>query len=154
MVKTGHSGFLLSTLENLMKDWPVGSYLVRKSSPIFPIDRPLMAIIYKQNSSKVLVFIATEGSGSTKSGDPYLSRYPDNYYNVSILSVVCTNLLGSYFHTCSSMENHDRMGQYELVVEKYWVTQSVYFRLATTVALGVGITYGKILFYHGISEGN
>ena len=42
------------------------------------------------------------------------------------------------------------MQQYDLLVEKYWVTQSGYFRLETIVALGMGITYGNILFYHGI----
>ena len=41
-----------------------------------------------------------------------------------------------------------------LVLEKYWVTQSGYFRLATTVALVIGITYGKLLYCHGVTEGN
>ena len=34
------------------------------------------------------------------------------------------------------------------------MTHSGYFRLATTVALGIGITDGKILFCRGISEGS
>ena len=48
------------------------------------------------------------------------------------------------------------MRQYDTALEKYWVTQSGYFRLATTVALGMGmgITYGKILYCHGVAEGN
>ena len=44
------------------------------------------------------------------------------------------------------------MRQSDVALEKYWATQSVYFRLATTVTVGIGITYGKLLFYHGISE--
>ena len=32
------------------------------------------------------------------------------------------------------------------------MTQSGYFRLATTVMLGIGITYEKLLFCRGISE--
>ena len=44
--------------------------------------------------------------------------------------------------------------QYGLVLEKYWMTQSGYLRLATTVELGTGITDGKLLFCHGVSEGN
>ena len=36
--------FFLNTLETLMKDWPGGSYLVMKITPIFTGDRPLMAI--------------------------------------------------------------------------------------------------------------
>ena len=45
--KTSHKGFYLATLEKLMKDWPAGSYLVMKSTPIFPGEIPLLAIGYK-----------------------------------------------------------------------------------------------------------
>ena len=34
------------------------------------------------------------------------------------------------------------------------MTQSAYFRLVTTVFVGMGITDGKLLFGHGISEGS
>ena len=46
------------------------------------------------------------------------------------------------------------MRQSDISLEKYWVTQSGYFRLANTVALGMGITDGKLLYCHGVSEGN
>ena len=45
-VKTIHKGFCLDTLEKLMKHWPGGSYLVMKSTPIFPGETPLLAIGY------------------------------------------------------------------------------------------------------------
>ena len=44
------------------------------------------------------------------------------------------------------------MRQYDLALDKYWVTYSGYFRLTTTVVLGMSSTDGKILFYHDISE--
>ena len=44
------------------------------------------------------------------------------------------------------------MCQSDPVLEKYWVTQSGYFRLATSVALGMGIIDGNIIFCHGISQ--
>ena len=44
------------------------------------------------------------------------------------------------------------MRQYDPSLEKFRVTQTGHFRLATTVALGMGITYGKLLFYHVILE--
>ena len=59
LVKTSHKGFCLATLKELMKDWPGGSYLVLRITPIFPVDRPLLAIGYKYNSRKVLGFIYT-----------------------------------------------------------------------------------------------
>ena len=46
------------------------------------------------------------------------------------------------------------MWQSYLALDKYWVTQSGYFILATEVALGVGITYEKLLYCHGVAEVN
>ena len=43
-VKTIHKVFCLATLEKLMNDWLRGSYLVMKSTPRFPVERPLLAI--------------------------------------------------------------------------------------------------------------
>ena len=48
--------------------------------------------------------------------------------------------------------NHNSIRQSDLALEKYWVTHSGHFRLATKVVLGVDITCGKILFCHVISE--
>ena len=148
--KTIHNGCYLATLEKLIKDWPGGSYLVLKSTPRFPGESPLLAIGYKYNSRKVLGFIATEGAGSTEPGDPYLSRFPDIYSNVSVRPVVRPHLLGRYFNACNAIENHNRMRQSDPVLEKYWMTQSGYFRLATTVALGMGISDRKPIFCDSI----
>ena len=46
-VKTIHKGFCLALLENLTKDWLGGSYLVIKSTPRVPGERPLLTIGYK-----------------------------------------------------------------------------------------------------------
>ena len=48
----------------------------------------------------------------------------------------------------------NRIRNSDLALEKYWVTQSGYFRLATTVALGMVITDGKLIYCHGVAEGN
>ena len=69
-------GFCLSTLENLTKDWPGGSYLVMKSNPRVPVGRPLLAIGYTYKYRKFLGFIATKGDGSNEPGNPYLSCLP------------------------------------------------------------------------------
>ena len=85
-----------------MKDWPGGSYLVMKSTPILPGERPLLDIGYKYNSRNVLGFIATEGSGSTEPGDYYLSHFPDIFSNVYICPVVFPHLLVRYFNACNT----------------------------------------------------
>ena len=146
-----HKGFCIATLEKLMKYWPGRSYIIMKSTPRVPGYQPLMVIGYKNNSRKVLGFIATEGDGSTELGNPYLSRFPDMHYNVSIRPVVSPCLIDRYFNACNEIENQNGMRQSEIVLDKYWVTQSGYFRLETTVALGMGITYGKLPFCHVIS---
>ena len=57
-------------LEKLTKEWPVGSCIVMKINPRVTGYKPLMAIVYKYRYQKVLVFIATEGTGSTETGVP------------------------------------------------------------------------------------
>ena len=153
-VKTSHKGFCLITLENLIKNWPVGSYLVMKSTTIFPSEISLLDIGYKYNYRKVLGFINIEGDGSTEPGDPYLYRFPDIFYNVFVCPVVRPHLIGSYFNACNMIDNHNRIRQSDIALEKYFVTQSECFRLATTVALGMGITDRKLLYCHGLSEVN
>ena len=49
--------------------------------------RPLVAIGYNYNSRKVLSFIVTDNVGITKTGIPYLSKYPEQFTNVYILPV-------------------------------------------------------------------
>ena len=46
-VDMSHKGFCIYTLEKLMKECPVGSYIVMKITPRFTDDRPLVAIGYK-----------------------------------------------------------------------------------------------------------
>ena len=46
------------------------------------------------------------------------------------------------------------MRKSDIALDKYWVTKSGHFILATTVALVRGITYGKLLYCHSDAEGN
>ena len=87
MAKTNTKGFCKETIEKLTKDWPGGSYLVLRSKPMIPGGRPLIAIGYKYNARKVIYFIVTENAGSTKTGITYLSKYPDQFTNVSLRPV-------------------------------------------------------------------
>ena len=86
-VKTNTKGFCKETIEKLTKDWPGGSYLVLRSKPMVPGDSPLIYIGYKYNVQKVLSFIITYNAGITKTGIPYLSKYPDQFTNVAIRPV-------------------------------------------------------------------
>ena len=94
----------------------------------------------------------TEGYGSTEPVDPYLSHLSEIYSNVYVCPVVLPRLIGRYFNSCNAIDNHNMMWQSGIALDKYWVTQSGYFRLATIVALGMGIADGELLFCHGISQ--
>ena len=82
----------------------------------------LLANGYKYNYRKIVGFIATKGAGSTEPGDPYLSRFPDIYSNVSVRPVVFPHLLGRYFNACNEIDNRNRMRKSDLLVDKYSVT--------------------------------
>ena len=71
-----------------MKYWPGVSYIVLKRNLRVPGDRPLTAIGYKYIYRKLLGFIDNEGSGSTESGDPYVSCFPEFFSGVSVLPIV------------------------------------------------------------------
>ena len=77
---------------------------------------PLLAIGYKYNYRKVLLFIATEGDGSTEPGDTYLSCFPENYSNVSIHLVFSPHVLDRYFNACNKIYNHSRIRKSELAL--------------------------------------
>ena len=76
------------------------------------------------------------------------------YSNVSVCPVVCLHLLGMYLNACNEIDNQNRLCKSDLALEKYWVTHRGYFRLETTVALGMVIKYGKLLYCNGVAEGN
>ena len=73
-----------------------------KSTPRVTGGRTLLAIGYKYNYRKVLVFIATEGAGSTDPGDIYLSLFPDIYSNISVCPISPPHFIGRYFNACNS----------------------------------------------------
>ena len=93
-------------------------------------------------------------AGSTEPSVTYLYHYPDDYSNFYITHVIFTSAIGKCFSACNAIDNHNRMRQSDIALDKYWVTQSGYFILATTVELGMGITDGKLIYCHGVSEGN
>ena len=63
-------------------------------------------------------------------------------------------MLGRHFNAFNAIHNNNSMRKSDLALDKYWGTQSGYFRLTTTVALGMGITGGKLIYCHGVAEGN
>ena len=116
-----------------------------------PGDRPLVAIGYKYNVRKVLYFIVTDNSGSTKTGIPYLSNYPYQFTNV-VISPVAHPLVMSFFSAVNDVDSHKKSRQSDLSLEKLWVIQCGCMRLCTTVATGMTIANGWKLFRYGVKR--
>ena len=58
------------------------------------------------------------------------------------------------FNYCNGIYNHNRIRQYDLVLEIYFMNQSGYFRLATKLELGMGILDGNLQLCHGVLNGS
>ena len=152
MDKTNIKGFCREIIEKLTKDWPGCSYLLLRSKPMVPRGRPLIAIGYKYNGWKVLSFIVTDNTGSTKAGDPYLSKYPDQFSNVAIRPVARPLVMYKFFGYVNLVESHNKSRQYDLALETFWATQYGWLRLCTTVAMGMAITNCWKLFRYGVKR--
>ena len=152
MVKTNTKGFCNETIEKLTKDWPGGSYLLLRSKPMVPGGRPLIDISYKYNARKFLYFIVTEKTGSTNTGIPYLSKYPDQFNNVAIFPVARPLVMSNIFSAVNEVDSHNKSRQSDLALDKWWITQCGWLRLYTTVAMGITITNCWKLFRYGVKR--
>ena len=74
IVITNTKEYCKNNINNLLKDWPGGSYLAFKGKPEVPGYRLLAAIGYKYNSHRVLSFVTTEGAEIAKPDNNYLSN--------------------------------------------------------------------------------
>ena len=78
-----------------------------------PRDRPLISIGYKYNARKVLSSIVTGNSGSTNTGIPYLSKYPDQFTNVAMCRVDFPLIMSKQYAT-NEVDSYNKSRQYDL----------------------------------------
>ena len=138
-VKTNSTYFPKAELELMMKEWPSGSHAVLECETPTSKKHKLLAIGYKYNARKTLCFVATKNAGSTSPGKPYIARFPDSFGNLNQREVPRPQVISRYFETCNVIDVHNQARQYELALEKHWVTHSGWFRIITTV-IGMTIT--------------
>ena len=92
-----------------MEEWPAWYYILMKSPPGVPGDKPRISMVYKYRSQKVPGVIVTYGGGSTEPGVTYLPFYPDNYPSVSICPVIFPRIIGIYLISCNAIYNNTSM---------------------------------------------
>ena len=152
-VKTSSKLFPKAELEDRMKLYPSGASLIMEC------DVPgtgnegikLLAIGYKYNKKKVLLFIATKNAGSTQPGDPYIARYNDKLRNVRQREVERPAIISEYFKHSMAVDAHNQARQGILKLEKRWVVQSCWMRLNTTL-LGMIVTDAWKAYRCGTSD--
>ena len=114
-----------------MKDWPAGSHLVMETKTVNNIG--LLAIGYKYNQRKVLSFLATKGVGHTEPGKAYKARWKDEHNNTQLREISRPSICSTYFEHCNAIDVHNQIQQFDLHLEKQWITNDGYFRIATAV---------------------
>ena len=101
--------------------------------------KELLAIRYRYNSKKTLIFVATELAGQTNKGTPYKMKFADEDRNVHVREVDRLDVISKFFKDSNNVDKHNQSWQSDLVLEKKWVTDDCWFRLATTY-LRIGVT--------------
>ena len=151
MVKTAHSRCPKKFLEDTMKEFPGGTWITMEGRAEKE-DVQLICIGYKYNKKKVLTFVMTRGAGSTAHGQPYEARYPDKYGNVCCRHVSRPEIISNYFKYSNVVDLHNQARQFDLALEKKWVTQEAYFRLYTTLVGFNVIDSWKFLRVKGMND--
>ena len=135
IIKTGYSKSPKKYLDDKMKDFPGGTWITLETE----IDSvSIVCIGYKYNKRNVLTFILTKGAGSSKHGDPYEARFPDKFGNVCVRHIARPEIISTYFQVSNKVDLHNQARQYELKLEKKWVTTDPYFRLYSTL-VGINV---------------
>ena len=104
--------------------------------PMLQGGRLIIDIGYKYTARKVLYFIVIENTGIAQAGLPYLSKYPDHLFTLLLVPLSCI----SSFDVLMMVNPIIYKRQYDLALEKFWVTQCGWIRLCTTVSMLMTIT--------------
>ena len=92
------------------------------------------------------------GEGSTTFGIPYLSKYPDQFYNVSNLPVDRVLLVYKFFGCVNEVDSHNKYLQSDLSMDNLCVTKCGWIWLCTNVAMGITMTNCWKLFRYGVKR--
>ena len=109
----------------------------------------LLAIGYKYNSTTTLCFVATENAGSTRPGSHYKAKYTDKFNSVQARLVDRPAIASIYFYYCGAIDQHNYFLQLQLWLEKHWVVNDGFKRIATTILTKCTVD-AYLAFKHGI----
>ena len=134
-IKSNHALFPKIYIEDKLKDAPGGTHIVLKGT-YKEVD--LIAIGYRYSSKKTLHFVTTSDAGSTTPGVPYEMKFTDAYGNIHVRDVDRPDVISRFFQESNCVDKHNQARQFELGLEKKWITDDAYFRLFTTL-VGINV---------------
>jgi hypothetical protein len=127
---------------------PGGVHIVLKAT--HSNGTPLVALGYRYSKKTTLFFVSHRDAGTTAPGRPYEMKYTDDYRNVQCCLVDCPELISNFFQDSNVIDMHNQVRQFELALEKKWVTTDGFFCLATTL-FGIHVTdCWKLAMFHKI----
>jgi len=132
-LKNNHRGCPKNFVEETMKNWPSGSYIVLENEK-----EKLFYLGYRYSAKKKIChFLGSWEAGSTYLGNPYVAKWPDSYGNVQKRNVARPDVVSKYFEKSNVIDRHNHLRQHELALEEVWLTKDPWFRMFTTF---VGMT--------------
>ena len=80
-----------------------------------------------------------QGAGHTEPGHCYKAKWKDDNGNTMTRDVAHPQVISKYFANSNVIDVFNQARQFDLRLEKHWVTEDGYFRLITTL-FGIVIT--------------
>ena len=136
--------FIADTLEGA----PGGVHIVLKGQAPNGVD--LLAIGYRYSTKTTLFFVATVNAGSTTPGKPYEMKYMDDHGNVCVRLVERPDIISKFFQDSNSIDKHNQSRQFDLALEKTWLTQDPYFHLCITLIGMIVVNAWKLADWYKI----
>ena len=81
----------------------------------------------------------TADAGTTKKGTPYEMKFTDAFGNIHVRDVDRPDVISRFFQESNCVDRHNQARQFELAIEKKWLTDSAVFRLYSTM-VGINVT--------------
>ena len=132
-IKNSFVGFPKDALEEQLRGMPGGSHLEMRST-IDGVD--LIAVGSKFNSKKTCFHLAVDGAAPTTPGEPYVTKWPDEFGNILTREVERPAMPSRYFGTFNQVDINDQLRQHELGLERKHIgkgDKAGKYRIRTTV---------------------
>ena len=132
IIKNGKKRFPKHWIEAQLEGKSAGTYVVLTAT-VEGVE--LVALGWKYHRKSTVCFVTTRGAGSTRVDpeSPHVMRWRNERGDASSRDIQRPEVVGAYYAVNNVIDVHNQLRQYELKLEKKWVTTDCWFRLFTTL---------------------